>query len=141
MAAVPITAANVVPSQDAQFLDAIAYETMTQGQAVAYLEPASDTATAPYVRLADAAVYYRVIGVVASGASANQPVKVILKDKAMALGGTIAAGDVAYVGPTPGSITVTYADILTGKFVSVLGIGVGGNKINLNPVRADAPKP
>jgi hypothetical protein len=140
MAAISITPANVLPSKDAKFLDAQAYETILQGQAIAYLEPPSDTASVPFVRLADAGVYYRVIGVAATGASAIQPVKVILKDPALGLGGTIAPGDVAYVGVTPGSITVTYADLTSGKFVSVLGVGVGNNKLNLDPVRADIAK-
>ncbi len=140
MANVSITAANVVPSKDAKYLDAIAYETITQGQPVAYLEPPSDTASVPFVRLADFTTYYKVIGIAAGGASPNQPLKVILKDPALQPGYTIAAGDVAYVGTAAGSITITYADIVSGKFVSVLGIGIGSNKINLNPVRSDTPK-
>ena len=107
---------------------------------MAYLEPQPDTATLPFVRLADAGTFYKVIGVAATGGSAGQPMKIILSDPSLAIGATVAAGDVVYLGVTPGALTVTYADITTGKFVATLGVGIGGNKINFLPVRANVVK-
>lgn len=140
MAAITITPASVIPSAGAKLQDCQAYETITQGQCVAYIEPQPESVSAPFVRLADATTYYKVCGIAATGGSANQPMKIIKSDPALALGGTVAAGDVAYLGITPGTITVTYADLTTGKFVSTLGVGIGSNKINFNPVSAGVPK-
>jgi hypothetical protein len=91
------------------------------------------------VRLADATVNYKVIGIAATGAAAGQPVKIILIDPSLAMGVSV-AGDVLYLGPAAGTITSTYADLTTGKFVAVLGIGIGGGKVNFDPLRADVAK-
>lgn len=148
MANLTITPASVIPSIGADYLDALAYETIAQGAPVALVDPPVVGTAQSSVRLADATLQYKVIGIAANGASAGQPVKVILRDPALALGVTV-AGDVVLLGATNG-LTVTPADITTGKYVAVVGVGIGGGKINMGgtfatgklvgPVRADVPK-
>lgn len=130
---ITITAAQVVPSVDAVFQDGVAFETITQGQAVCL-----DVTN--LIRLADATVNYRVIGLAANAASVGQPIKVLISDPALALGTTVNAGDILYLGPTAGSITITYADLTVGKYVAVIGVGIGANKVNFKVTRADVPK-
>lgn len=143
---ITITPAQVVPSTAAKFMDAVAYETMTAGQPVCVVSPSLAIASAgnmPTVRLAGAGTgQYAVIGIAANGASLGQLVKVILSDPLLQLATAAppAIGDVVYLGTTAGSLTVTYADIVAGMYVAVIGVGAQIGKINLNIVAANAPK-
>jgi hypothetical protein len=125
------TPANVLASPGAEFLqgDVIAFETIAQGQPVALA--ATSTGAQPVVRLADASVYYQLVGIAANGASAGQPMRVITRDPSINLGITVAAGDVVYLSPNAGKLTITYADLVATKFVAVIGVGIGGSKVNM----------
>lgn len=143
---ITITPASVVPSNGAEFFDAIAYEAITAGQPVALVPATSAIASisnTPTVRLAGASTgQYMVAGIAANNASPGQPVKIIQSDPALqiATSSPPAIGDVLFLGPTAGSLTVTQADITTGMYVVVLGVGVAIGKINLDITGAGAPK-
>jgi len=160
-AAIAITAANVLPSANAIYLpgDHYALSTITAGQWVYRLSTViTPSGTTPDIGLASASGAgdaTKVIGVAVESVSAGQPVKVVIRDSNFSLGGTAAAGDVIYLHTTAGSCTSTYGDLTTGNFVCVLGVGIGGNVINIGGtlfqgtasgtkyvgvIRADAPK-
>jgi hypothetical protein len=151
--AISITAANFVPSANAVFLPGknLAGETLTAGQAV-YLDTAVAITTGQ-VKKASAigtGLSTQVIGFAANGASLGQPVRIVIRDPGLTLGGTVTAGCVIYLG-TAGAVTLTYADLTTGGFVAILGVGInatkinfGGTKLNNNfmgVVRADVALP
>lgn len=155
-AAVSVTAASVVPSTQAIYLagDHYAAVTITSGQVV-YVDSsvANPTAATPDIKLASASGTgdaKKVIGFAVSGGSAGQPVKVVIRDPDLTVGGTVAAGDVVYLHTAAGSITTTYGDIGTGQFVCVLGVGTGSNHMNfgatqhasnfIGVIRADVAK-
>jgi hypothetical protein len=134
---ISITAGSVVPSVNAKFKSGTAGATITAGQPV-YL----DTTTNTY-KLADAngaSPLYKVEGIAVNGASTNQPVLVCWQDPSFTLGGTVAAGTIVVASATAGSVAPA-ADVVTGWFTTVLGVGIGSNKINLNITRADVATP
>ena len=129
---IAITAANVVPSAKARYSQQTAGATITAGQVV-YLDTVSGT-----VKLAkanSASPVISVYGIAATNASLNQPVVIITSDPALAIGGTIASGGTVWVsGTNAGGMTSTFADLVTGWTVTVLGVGTGSNSINFNPL-------
>ncbi len=152
--AISITAANFVPSANAVYLPGKNYAgaTLTAGQAV-YLDT-TVSVTAGQVKLASATgsgLAVNVIGFAANGAAAGQPVKVLIRDPALAIGGAVTAGCIILLHTTAGSITLTAADLTTGGYVCVLGVGISTTKINfagtkngnnfMGVIRADVPLP
>lgn len=141
-ASLTVPAASVVPSIQAKLQDCIAFEAITQGQPVAFADPQFSYASAGgqlTVRLADATTNFKVAGLAATAGLPGQPIKVIISDPLLAIGGVV-IGDVVYLGVTPGSLTVTYADITSGKVVQVLGVGIAVGKINMQITRSDTAK-
>ncbi len=129
MADYSITAANVLQSSGATIVTGIAGATITQGQ-VLY----KDTADSNKLKLADAngsATIRLVAGIAVSAASPGQPVSYITKDPQFTPGYTIGAGEVPMLASdTPGA-SAPDSDATTGDFVTVLGIGIGSDKINV----------
>jgi hypothetical protein len=139
--AIAVTAANFVPSANAVYLQGRNYagETLTAGQAV-YLDTAVAVTTGQ-VKKASATgsgLATQVIGFAASSASAGQPVKVVIRDPALTLGGTVTAGCIILLHTTAGSVTLTAADITTGGYVAVLGVGISATKINFGGTKIGA---
>lgn len=134
MADIVITAANVLPSAAARFSQQKAGVAITAGQFL-YFDTASGT-----VKLAKAngaAPINSLFGVAAENAAANQQVLVITSDPALAIGGTIAAGALAWLSAlAAGNINATPLDDVSGGTMTriLLGIGMGSNTINFNPV-------
>jgi hypothetical protein len=126
MADLTITAANVVPvAAGHAFEDGIAGATITAGQAVV-LNSANQWVLAD----ADNACYTTdKFGIAENGASAGQAIRVQVGGK-IAAGGTVAVGTVYAVSATAGGICPT-ADLTTGKYVILLGIGVSTTEILL----------
>lgn len=127
MTDIVITAANVLPGSDAKKKTGTAGATITAGQTV-YLDSSdnkyklfdADSATAAARTLA---------GVALNGASNGQPLTVQYEGN-ITIGGTVVAG-VTYVGSdTPGGIMPT-ADVETGDYVTVLGIGINTTQIRM----------
>lgn len=130
MADLTITAANVLPGAKAR-LDrtGVAGETITAGQPVyraadqKWYKADSNSVTA----LARVAT-----GVSANGASANQPLDVILPGDGVTFkpGATLTAGTTYYLSDTPGGIC-PLADVGTGEYVQIIGVAISTTEMTL----------
>lgn len=131
MASLTITAANVLPGSNASIKRGIAGATITAGQVV-YL----DAATTGEWLLADAdhasaaARGSGDIGIALNGAADGQPIAV-QTDGNITIGATMTAGLAYFLSPTPGEIGV-YGDILSGDYVTLVGISTSTTVLSLN---------
>lgn len=128
MADIAITAANFLPSSVAQTFTGTAGATITQGQPV-YL----NTVTQTYM-LTNAATTGNGINVCAGlamdGASNQQKFLICRSDTNLALGGTVNAGEIVVVSGNAGGVCLSTSAVLSGLYLTVLGVGIGGNNIN-----------
>lgn len=122
------TAASVLASTGATPRSGVAGATIVQGN-VLYKD-----ATDGSLKLADAnsgtAAARTPIGIATNAASAGQPVSYIIQDPAFAPGFTIAVGAVVVLSATPGAMA-PIDDLTTGDYAVVIGIGIIGNKMNI----------
>jgi hypothetical protein len=137
MSDIAITAANVIASANAATSRGVAGATITAGMPV-YLD-----STVGKYKPADAngsgdATLVR--GIALHGASDGQPLIFATEDPDFTLGGTVAAGTVVVVSATPGGIAPV-ADVVTGWFTTVLGVGKGSNKIAMKIAAAGVATP
>ena len=128
MGAISITAANV--GEDTtyvgnSFIDRIAGATLTAGMACYYNSADGRVYACDNDVLASA----ECIGIASHGASAGQPLR-LQRTGQITIGGTSAAGVPYFVGAGAGTIELL-ADVTTGKFLSLIGIGVSATKIKL----------
>ena len=131
-----VTAANVVPSSQAHYVNGTAGATITAGQ-LCYFDSVSST-----YKLASAnasAATAAVAGIAVGGASANQPVTLVTYDPALAIGATVAAGSVYIVSANAGMIAPN-ADSASGWYVSVVCVAGNSNKVFFSIVSAGVPK-
>lgn len=129
MAAISITAANVVPSAQAVVNNSLlAGAAITAGQAVY-----ADSSNTWQLTDADlSATAAQCHGIALNNAAAGQPLSVCTEDMTgLTLGGTVAAGDTIYTSPTAGGVTKTQADLVTGVYTTVLGVAISATKIKL----------
>lgn len=136
-----ITAANVAMSADGQNHKLIrtAGASITPGQPV-FLNSVTDGKEYP----ADAngtAPAYEVEGIAVTAATAGQPVVVCYQDNAFVIGAAVVIGDTLWLGATPGGITKTAADNVSGMYVAVLGVANSTTTMNFRILRAEAVKP
>lgn len=132
-----ITAANVIPSANAELYRKTAAATITAGQTVYLL-------AAGTVGLADAngaSPLYNVYGIAVTGGGAGQVITVCRKDPALVIGATLTIGDTLWLSATAGGITITAADNVTGMYVTALGVAGSTTAFNFNPTAAGAVKP
>jgi hypothetical protein len=131
MADISITAANVVPSANATLIQGVAGEAVTRGQTLYY-----DSAAGTYKKFdANDTAKDTLVGLACEDAAAGQPLIVCTKDPALALGGTVAIGDTVWGSATAGGLTKTFADLVTGWRVYVVGVANAANTINFDFVR------
>ena len=123
MAAFSITAANVLTSSSATIYTGTAGATITQGQPL-YLDTTSNT-----YKLANALTNNPVAGIALVGASNGQSMIICSRDPNFACGYTLATGNIPIVGNVAGQIN-PYDDRATGWYVTSLGVGIGGNRMN-----------
>jgi len=123
MAAISITAANVLPSSQATIFTGTAGATITQGQPL-YL----DTTTSTY-KLANALTNNPVAGVACVGASNGQQMVICSRDPNFVFGGTVTTGNIILVGNTAGTIQ-PYEDRTTGWYVTSLGVMISTTRLN-----------
>lgn len=131
MADLTITAANVVPGTGARIVQGTAGATITAGQVV--YKDASDS---DKYKLADCdsatAAVRGAVGIALNGASAGQPVSVIVGGQ-VTIGATIAAGVAYYLSATPGGICPV-ADLGSGDYPLILGMGVSTTVLDVDLV-------
>ncbi|WP_028003175.1 hypothetical protein [Sinorhizobium meliloti] len=132
MADIVITPASVVPGAGAKVTSGTAGATITAGQVV-YLDSTttgkwhhadSDAATAA------ARGQGANVGIALNGASNGQPIDV-LTEGPITLGAVLTAGTAYYLSPTPGGIA-PLADLLTGDYVTLLGLATSTSVLNLD---------
>ena len=131
MAAISITAANVLPGSIVNIQAGTAGASITQGQSLYF-----DTA-AGNLKLADAdgsAPANTFAGIALNAASTGQPISYTSDASALVPGGTVLAGDVIYLSPVAGGITKTFADLTSGATVIILGVVNTDLSLNLKPV-------
>jgi hypothetical protein len=125
MAAFSITAANVQTSASATIYTGTAGATITQGQPL-YLDATSNT-----YKLANALTNNPIAGVALVGASNGQQMVVCSRDPNFAPGFTIGTGNFVLVGNVAGQLNPV-EDRGTGWYVTSLGVGIGGNRLNFS---------
>ena len=132
MAAISITAANVLKSSTGQVSVGTSGATITAGQSV-YI----DTSDSNKIKLADAngtAPANTFAGIALNAASSGQPVSYCTNDTAgFTIGATVVAGDTIWLSQTPGGLTKTIGD-LSGGLAIVVGVMLTTTTLNLTPV-------
>ena len=132
MAAISITAANVLKSSTGQVSVGTSGATITAGQSV-YI----DTSDSNKIKLADAngtAPANTFAGIALNAASSGQPVSYCTNDNAgFTIGATVVAGDTIWLSQTPGGLTKTLGD-LSGGIAIVVGVMLTTTTMNLTPV-------
>ena len=139
MAAISITAGSFIPSSSAQKTKGVAGATVTAGQAL-YI----DTANSNVLKLCDAdasSLASTCCGIAMHGASSGQDLWYVTSDPVCAIGATLVIGDTLWTSATAGGITKTFADNVTGCYVTCLGVAVSTTAFNLNITRAGAVTP
>lgn len=126
MAAISITAANLVPSATAIRFNGVAAETITQGQALYAL------ANGTYGKCDNNSTLLTAtfVGIAESAGSAGQTISILRSDTALVLGGTLVTGTAVCTSPTAGGLTITPADNTTGSFVTVIGMSTSATTLN-----------
>lgn len=129
MAALAITAANVLPSAAAVRVGNYnAGVAITAGQAI-YLDSNNLWQLA-----SNAAVASQPTAIAANNAAVGQRVDAILSDPALTHGLTgVAAGDTIW-GLTAGNQTKTLADLTAGTFTTMMGVALSATQMKLSPV-------
>lgn len=128
MAALTINSQNVIRSAFGQPFTGTAGQNITAGQPV-YL----DTVTSTY-KLANAvgaSPLNIVAGIAVASANTNQDLWMCARDPNFSPGYAINAGNMAILGNVAGQIN-DVADRATGWYVTVLGVGIGSNRLNLS---------
>lgn len=118
MAAIEITAANVLAGSNASKVTGVAGATITAGQAVY-----ADSGDSDEIKLADcdlSAAAAATVGIALHGATAGQPITYQVGGL-LTMGATLVAGDVYVLGSTAGAIHLI-DDVTTGWRISILGV-------------------
>lgn len=129
MANLTITAASVVASTDAlntRTAEGIAGEAIDAGEVV-YI----DSTDSYKLKLASAqnATEAEFVGIALNSAGLNQPVEYATQDLALAIGATVAVGEVYVVSATSGKIAPN-ADLIGADFVTIIGVGITTSTIS-----------
>lgn len=131
MADLSVTAANVVKGARAEVLSGTYGATVTAGQTV-YADPADAGRYKPADADFATAAVRATAGIALNSGSAGQPAD-IQEGGRITIGATVVIGTIYVQSDTPGGI-MPAADLETGDYVTVLGIGVSASQIDLNGV-------
>ena len=123
MAAIAITAANVLHSSQATIFTGTAGATITQGQPV-YL----DTVTTTY-KLANALTNNPIAGLSMVSTANQQDIVVCSRDPNLNIGAVLTTGNIVLVGNTAGTLQ-PYEDRATGWYVTSLGVMISTTRMN-----------
>ncbi len=137
MSDISITAESVIPSGAAQFERRFADENITAGQTLYKLDNGKvglfDANGAPPLCVFE--------GIACDTAAEGQPCVYARKDPlGLTIGATVAIGDSFWASGTPGGITKTPADVVTGWYAVHLGVAISTTQIIFNPTSAGAAK-
>ena len=127
MADITVTVASVVRNETGVEDHGIAGATIAQGMTLYKDSSASDQLKGAITTTAATA---NCVGIALNAARSGQPVAFCRKGS-MNPGGTVAVGTVYIVSVNAGGIA-PITDVLTGQFVTVLGVGTATNAIDIN---------
>lgn len=137
MADLSITAANVAPGANAR------KETVTAGATITAGTPVyKDTADNDEYKAsdADAAGTADSDGIALTGSSDGQPLVIQKSGGSINLGATLVVGQVYVVSTTAGGIA-PYADLLSGDYVTILGVATSTSLLKLTIINSETAKP
>lgn len=124
---IAITAANLIPSAQAVPRDGVAGVAITAGQLVY-----KDTADGK-IKLADAngasTLIRTPIGMAVNSAGIGQPVRYIVSDPDLTIGGTVSNGAAYVLSGTAGGLA-PIADQTTGWYPCIVAIGISSTKVS-----------
>ena len=133
MADLTITAASVLKGTGAITETLIAGAAITAGQSV--YKDASDANKAKLTDADSATAAARVFyGIALNGAASGQPV-VVQTGGIITIGATVAVGVAYYLSDTAGGIC-PFADLESGDYPTIIGIGVSTTAIKIGPLAA-----
>jgi len=139
MADLSITAASVIPSANATIAIGVAGATIVAGQSL-YI----DTANSNVLKLYDAdgsALTSTMAGIALGGAGSGQSVRYVTQDPALVLGCTMVVGDTLWGSDTAGGLTITFAELEAGDYITCVGVcTVVNSAINFKMIPAGAVK-
>jgi hypothetical protein len=138
MADLSVTAANVVKGSRAKVVSGIYGATVTAGQTV-YADPADAGRYKPADADSATAAVRATAGIALNSGSAGQPAD-IQESGRITIGATVVVGTIYVQSDTAGGI-MPAADLETGDYVTVLGIGVSASQIDLNIHRSGVAVP
>jgi hypothetical protein len=137
MADLSITASAVVPASNAVIDGSrIAGAACNAGYAI-YLDAYDAWKAKQYD--ANVSGKTRLYGIAVSSAESGQPVMIQVGGD-LTQDATIAAGSIVYGSATSGGFTITTGDLSAGAHVSILGVGIGSNKIRVRVTNSMAAK-
>lgn len=134
MSDLSITAANFLPSANAVYADILAGATLTRGQP--YYLDSTDSYKAKLAD-ADAQATARIAGICATDIASGQIGKGVTFDPALVIGATVAAGTPYFVSTGAGGICPV-ADLGTGDYTTLVGVGISTTAIYFDPIISDA---
>jgi hypothetical protein len=133
MADLTVTATSVVKGTGAITETLIAGAAITAGQSL--YKDASDANKAKLTDADSATAAARVFhGIALNGAASGQPV-VVQTGGIITIGATVAVGVAYYLSDTAGSIC-PFADLESGDYPTIIGIGVSTTQIKIGPLAA-----
>lgn len=135
MADLSITAANVLPSSNANLTIAPAGVAITAGQAC-YIDASGNAQLSDSNGVSPANT---ITGIALQNVGAGQRVQLAQSDPVFAFGASVASGSRVYLSNTPGGLTITSADLASGSVAIVVGVALGATggsatTMNLSPV-------
>src|SRR3954467_11289312 len=130
MSALSINTSNVSRSPSGLIFTGTAGQTITAGQPL-YLD-----STNGLYKLANGLSNNPVAGVAVSTSANGQDVVICSRDPNFSPGYAINAGNLAILGNVAGQVN-DVADRASGWYVTVLGVGIGGNRTNFTLVGAN----
>jgi hypothetical protein len=138
MAALSITAANVLASATALRGTGIAGATITAGQPI--YKDASDSNKAKLADNNASAATSACVGISLQSVSAGQPITYVYEDSSFTVGATLTVGAIYCLGATAGEI-VPVADLASGNYPVVLLVANTTTTATLKIVRGTAVIP
>lgn len=131
-----VTTTSVVPSSAAVIRRKLAGATITTGKSLAV----KADGTLDLYDANGAAPLNVFKGIALNSAVSGQPVIYVESDPEFTPGFTVAAGAIVIGSGTAGGLAPA-ADLVTGWYLTVVGLGIGSNKIDLNPQAAGVVTP
>jgi len=131
-----VTATSVLASSSASSTKGTAGTTITAGQSLA---KAADNTLVLFDANGSAPANV-FVGIALNGGATGQPIFYVTADPAFTPGFTVAAGAIVIGSSTAGGLCPA-ADLATGHYLTIVGVGIGSNKIKMSTLAAGVATP